>query len=166
MKKTFSVIFILLAFILTISCFSGFSKSKAFADQVDALDIESKSAYLIDAHSGMVVYSKNETKRLPISSMCKIMTLLLCFEAQNDGKFSIDDEVVISENAANMGGSQVFLEKNGKGNLPIEVDGNVSYANAVLMNRAGADIFVAGTSSVFSEDLHIGIKKMRDCINN
>ena len=59
-----------------------------------------------------------------------------------------------------------FLEKNGKGTLPIEVDGNVSYENAVLMNRAGADIFVAGTSSVFSEDLHIGIRKLRDCIKN
>lgn len=61
---------------------------------------------------------------------------------------------------------RAFLEKNGKGNLPIEVDGNVSYENAVLMNRAGADIFVAGTSSVFSEDLHIGIQKLRDCIKN
>ena len=61
---------------------------------------------------------------------------------------------------------RAFLEKNGKGDLPIEVDGNVSYENAVLMNRAGADIFVAGTSSVFSEDLHIGIQKLRDCIKN
>lgn len=60
---------------------------------------------------------------------------------------------------------KAFLQEKGKGNLPIEVDGNVSYENAVLMSKAGADIFVAGTSSVFSEDLHIGTQKLRECIN-
>ena len=59
---------------------------------------------------------------------------------------------------------KAILEQNGKGHLPIEVDGNVSYENAVLMSRAGANIFVAGTSSVFSEDLHVGIQKLRACI--
>ena len=60
---------------------------------------------------------------------------------------------------------KAFLQEKGKGNLPIEVDGNVSYENAVLMSKAGADIFVAGTSSVFSEDLHVGAQKLRKCIN-
>lgn len=114
MKKSFSVIFVLLAFILTIGCFSGFSKTKAFANELpNNFNITSKSAYLMDANTGAVIFSHNENERLPIASMCKIMTLLLCFESIDDNKISIDDVVTVSESAANMGGSQVFLEKGG-----------------------------------------------------
>lgn len=45
-----------------------------------------------------------------------------------------------------------YLDNNGCGHIEIEVDGNVSFENAELMNNAGADIFVAGTSSIFSKD--------------
>ena len=54
-----------------------------------------------------------------------------------------------------------FLDENGKNDLPIEVDGNVSYENAKLMNEAGADIFVCGTSSIFACNLTDGIRKFR-----
>ncbi len=47
------------------------------------------------------------------------------------------------------------LNKNGYAHIEIEVDGNVSYENARLMNEAGANIFVVGTSSVFSKDGNI-----------
>ncbi len=121
MKRRFSVIFIILAFIMSISCLGGFVISKAFADEItDSIKTTSKSAYLIDENTKTVIYSKNENERLPIASMCKIMTLLLCFEASDRGQFSIDDEITISENASSMGGSQVFLEANNKyivGNL-------------------------------------------------
>lgn len=45
-----------------------------------------------------------------------------------------------------------YLDDNGYGNIEIEVDGNVSFENAKLMNEAGANIFVAGTSSIFSKN--------------
>ena len=48
-----------------------------------------------------------------------------------------------------------FLDKNGYGHIEIEVDGNVSFENAGLMNEAGANIFVAGTSSIFSKENEI-----------
>lgn len=54
-----------------------------------------------------------------------------------------------------------FLNERGKSNAEIEVDGNVSFVNADLMNKAGADIFVAGTSSVFCGDLKEGVAKLR-----
>ena len=57
-----------------------------------------------------------------------------------------------------------FLDKNGKHNVAIEVDGNVSFENARLMSNAGADIFVAGTSSIFGIDLTEGINKLRYAI--
>ena len=69
-----------------------------------------KSYCLIDAKSGEAVLMNNETKRLPIASMCKIMTLILCFENLEAGKFTVNDSVTVSERASGMGGSQVFLE--------------------------------------------------------
>ncbi len=111
MKKSISVIFILVAFIVTVGIFSGFAKNKAFADG-EGVITNSKAAYLIDADSHSVVYSKNETQRLPIASMCKIMTLLIIFEHIDDGDINLDESICVSENAAGMGGSQVFLERN------------------------------------------------------
>lgn len=59
-----------------------------------------------------------------------------------------------------------FLVKNGKTDALIEVDGNVNYENAVKMKAVDADIFVVGTSSIFSPatTLAEGIRKMRECI--
>lgn len=71
---------------------------------------ECKAAYLCDAASGTVAYEENATERLPIASMCKIMTLLLSFEAADGGNLSYDENITVSENASGMGGSQVFLE--------------------------------------------------------
>ncbi len=81
------------------------------AEKVD-LKLRSKSAYLMDYDSKSVLYAQNERTRLPIASMCKIMTLLLSFEAIENGLISMDEEITISERAASMGGSQVFLEAN------------------------------------------------------
>ncbi len=69
-----------------------------------------KAAYLCDFESGTKVFSENEEKRLPIASMCKIMTLLLSLEATERGELSFDEQITISENASGMGGSQVFLD--------------------------------------------------------
>lgn len=69
-----------------------------------------KSAYLVDYATGTLLYARNENERLPIASMVKIMTSLLTFEAAERGDISLDDEVEVSQNAASMGGSQVFLD--------------------------------------------------------
>ena len=59
-----------------------------------------------------------------------------------------------------------YLDKNGYEHIEIEVDGNVSFENAKLMNLAGANIFVAGTSSIFSKDgdLSENTKKLRSIV--
>ena len=106
MKKYYSVIFILLSLIIL---FSGVFKAKyVSADEV----FKSKAVYLIDFETGTPIYSKDEEKHLPIASMCKIMTLLLCFEELDNNTISFDDIISVSENASSMGGSQIFLEKN------------------------------------------------------
>ena len=78
------------------------------------LKIRAKSAYLMDFCSETVIYAQKELDRLPIASMCKIMTLILSFEAIENGIMNMDDTVTVSERAASMGGSQVFLEANAK----------------------------------------------------
>ena len=82
-------------------------------ENVVDLQTRAKSALLMDFSTNMVLYSYKPTERLPIASMCKIMTLLLCFDAIEEGSLSLDESICVSERAASMGGSQVFLETNG-----------------------------------------------------
>ncbi len=69
-----------------------------------------KAAYLCDFDTGTEVYAREAEKRLPIASMCKIMTLVLSFEAVESGALGYDEMVTVSGNASGMGGSQVFLD--------------------------------------------------------
>lgn len=79
---------------------------------VDAAELveSAKSAILIEASTGEVLYEKNADEALAPASMTKMMTLLLTMEAIEKGQIGLEDQVPVSENAASMGGSQVFLE--------------------------------------------------------
>jgi len=72
--------------------------------------INAPSAILMEASTGQVIYEKNADEQLHPASITKIMTLLLIFDAIDSGKITLEDEVTVSEHAASMGGSQVFLE--------------------------------------------------------
>ena len=72
--------------------------------------INAPSAILMEASTGQVIYEKNADEQLHPASITKIMTLLLIFDALDSGKITLDDDVTVSEHAASMGGSQVFLE--------------------------------------------------------
>ena len=78
------------------------------------LQIHAKASYLMDFTTGTVMFAQNERTHLPIASMCKIMTLILTFDAIKTGNLDMNEELTISERAASMGGSQVFLEANAK----------------------------------------------------
>lgn len=78
--------------------------------RAEGFSAEGRSAYLVDAATFTPLYAKNENERLPIASMVKIMTVLLTLEAVDRGELSLDEKVSVSENAASMGGSQVFLD--------------------------------------------------------
>ena len=83
-----------------------------FAETKADLAPNSKSAILMDFDTGEILYSKNASEVLPPASMTKIMSMLLIMERIDNKTLSLTDEVTISENAANMGGSQVFLQAN------------------------------------------------------
>ena len=72
--------------------------------------LECKSAILMEASTGRVLYEKNADEALPPASVTKVMTLLLIMEAVDSGKIQLTDMVPVSENAASMGGSQVYLQ--------------------------------------------------------
>lgn len=75
------------------------------------LNIAAKSAVLLDANSGTFLYEQNSHEKLPPASITKIMTMLLVLEAIDRGQISLKDEVTISERAASMGGSQMYMEQ-------------------------------------------------------
>ena len=83
---------------------------KALEIKKTNMTFDAKSVVLIDSSTGTVLYSQNMNEALPPASVTKVMTLLLVFEAIEKGTLKYDEMLVVSENAASMGGSQVFLE--------------------------------------------------------
>ena len=74
------------------------------------LKVDAKAAVLMDAGSGKVLFAQDAHKKLPPASVTKVMTMLLVLEACQDGKISLEDTVTISQRAASMGGSQMYME--------------------------------------------------------
>ncbi|OGO84129.1 MAG: hypothetical protein A2Y24_05340 [Clostridiales bacterium GWE2_32_10] len=73
-------------------------------------DINAKAYVLMEASTGKVIKESNQDEKLVPASITKIMTILLIYEAISEGKIKLTDSVTVSEHAASMGGSQVFLE--------------------------------------------------------
>lgn len=69
-----------------------------------------RSYVLMDYDTGTVLAENNSTEPMPIASVTKVMTMLLCMEALQSGKISMGDIVTASEYACSMGGSQIYLE--------------------------------------------------------
>ena len=95
-------------------CFFCFSQN---IHAEEDLTVHAQSAYLIEATTGKVLYDKNGEEKLFPASMTKMMSLILVYEALNDGSLKLDEVLSISENAASMGGSQVFLQPNEQMNV-------------------------------------------------
>ncbi len=79
-------------------------------ESVAEFEIQAKSAVLMDAESGKVLFAQSAEQELPPASVTKVMTMLLILEGIEQGRISLDDAVTVSENAASMGGSQMYLE--------------------------------------------------------
>ena len=82
----------------------------AFAEA--PLELSAKSALLMERSTGTILFEKSSHDQLPPASVTKIMTMLLVMEALDNGQYTLDDLVPVSDFAASMGGSQVFLEPN------------------------------------------------------
>lgn len=114
MKKTLCILLVSVTFLF--SGISIFAKNDLYntaetTTTTNDFDVDAKSAILMEANTGKILFSKNETTEASPASVTKIMTLLLVMEAIKDERISLSDNVFISEYAASMGGSQVFLEE-------------------------------------------------------
>ena len=78
--------------------------------QAAELELDAKSAFLMDANTGTVLYEYNPAEALAPASVTKVMTLLLIMEAIDDGRIRWEDTVTASETAAAKGGSQIYLK--------------------------------------------------------
>lgn len=112
----------LVVFISIFFCFriDSFAENKVkneaeYAGLSSAVDFDMEydlgGAYLCEATTGKVLYAENEFKAASPASVTKIMTLLLVCEAIDSGIIGLSDVVTVSQKAASMGGSQVFLEE-------------------------------------------------------
>ncbi len=99
-------IFLFLIFGVTPPVNAVFASTQEFS-------VQAKASYLIDYNSGKVLYQNNETKKLPVASIVKLMTILLTLENIQQEKLSLTDIVTASSKASSMGGSQVFIEEGG-----------------------------------------------------
>jgi len=129
-----------------------------------ALKTTAEAAVIMEAHTGKVLFAKEPDKELPMASVTKIMTLLLAVEAVEKGKVKLADRVVASENAWEMGGSQIYLEPGEEMGME-EILLSVAVGSANDASVALAE-HVSGSVDVFVEAMNqrareLGLKHTR-----
>ena len=112
-------------------------------------DVPCKAAMLICQDTGEILYEKNPDQQVPIASITKVMTLMLTFEAIEQGKIALTDTVPVSQHAYSMGGSQIWLEPGEQFTLDEMIKAIcVSSANDAAVAVAE---FVGGSEPAFAE---------------
>lgn len=116
------------------------------------LNLNAKSALLMDVATGTVLYEKECHERLAPASVTKVMTMLLIMEALDDGRIHLDDQVTASETAAAKGGSQIYL-KAGE-TMPVsDMLKSIAVSSANDCACAMAEL-IAGSESAFVEQMN------------
>lgn len=141
-------------FLLTFIFFIGIINLNAEVN----LTPNSKSSILIEQSTGKILYEKNSKEKMAPASMTKIMTMLLIMEALEDEKIALDDEVFISEHAAGMGGSQLFLPQNGYMKVDDLLKG-IAIGSANDAATAMAE-YIGGTEENFVEMMNKKVKEL------
>lgn len=149
---------------------STFAKNKTTSNTATdaAIEISAPSAILMEATTGTICYAKDAEKKLPMASVTKVMTMLLIFDAVDNKKLSLDQQITISDHAASMGGSQVFLEPGEIQTVDTLIKCiSVASANDAAVAMAEA---VAGTEEQFvslmnqrAKDLHMKHTNFVNC---
>jgi D-alanyl-D-alanine carboxypeptidase (penicillin-binding protein 5/6) len=155
MFKKIAVLFMAAMLLITPVCALADPSSDTagtLAPPADPFNFSCKAALLLDADTGTVLYDKNADTKLPVASVNKVMTLLIIFEALDQGKFSLDDEVTVSKQAAGMGGSQALLDANSKYKAG-DLIKSIIVASANDSSVAMAEL-VSGSESMFVDEMN------------
>lgn len=102
----------ILCLILIIASIMSLMIQKPINVFAEGFNIDAKAYFLVDYNTGTVLVKENETERLEVASMVKLMTSLITIEKIQSGELSLDQKVVVSEYAASQEGSQAFLDAN------------------------------------------------------
>lgn len=127
-------------------------ESSQTSENSDILNLSAPSVVLMEASTGTILYEKDSHTVLHPASITKIMTLILIFDAVESGQISLDDTVTVSEYAASMGGSQVFLEPNETQTVDTMIK-CISVASANDACVAMAE-FICGSEAAFVEKMN------------
>lgn len=138
-------------------CLPALAAEKQYENLTD-LGLTSKSALLMEEDTGTILYEQNSHEALPPASVTKVMTLLLIYEGERDGKFDWTDTVQVSEHAASMGGSQVFLEE-GETQTAADMTKSIAIASANDAAVAMAE-FMAGSEEAFVQKMNERAKEL------
>ena len=122
------------------------------------MDIPAKSALLMDAATGTVIYEQNAHEALAPASVTKVMTMLLVMEAIDDGRIGWDDMVTASETAAAKGGSQIYL-KVGETMSVTDMVKSIAVSSANDCACAMAE-HIAGSESAFVEMMNARAREL------
>lgn len=117
---------------------------------------------LMEYSTGKVLFEKTANEKMAPASMTKIMTMLLIMEAVEDGKINLNDMIPISNNAASMGGSQVFLQPNTEIKAE-ELIKSIAVASANDSAVAMAEA-ISGTTDAFVSKMNEKAKTL-GCLN-
>ena len=109
MKKWITVLMTAVMLALTGS-FAVMAEDETEGENGGTVTVTAPSVLLMEASSGKVLFEKDADTKRPPASVTKVMTILLIYDALSEGKIHKEDVVTVSEYAASMGGSQVFLE--------------------------------------------------------
>jgi D-alanyl-D-alanine carboxypeptidase (penicillin-binding protein 5/6) len=110
MKKLMLTWLSALLFLMPMTGVGVFAEEASHEDSLVVAE-QARSAILMDADTGTVIYEKKSHDKLPPASITKVMTMLLTMEAVSKGELKLTDLVTASEYAASMGGSQIFLKQ-------------------------------------------------------
>ncbi len=123
------------------------------------VNLSAAAAVLMDAASGRVILEKNAHERREPASVTKLMTLVLVFDAIANGQISLDDKVQVSDHAASLGGSQIYLEPGEEMTVrDLVIAVAVHSANDASVALAE---YVAGTEEAFVERMNQKAKELQ-----
>ena len=120
--------------------------------QAEELVSDGKGAILIEAQTGEILYDKNANEQLAPASMTKMMSMYLVLEAINNGSMQWDEVIRVSDHAASLGGSQIYL-KPGEEMTVRDLFKSVAIASANDSVTALAER-VAGTEEAFVQKMN------------
>lgn len=137
---------------------NGEAKVQSVDVNPSGMKVDAKAAVLMDADSGTILFSQNGDDRLPPASVTKVMTMLLAMDAIDQGRVSYSDMVTISERAASMGGSQMYMEPGEQHSLEDLMKG-ISMVSANDACVAVAE-YLAGSVEIFVENMNAKAKEL------